>query len=206
MTFDSGCSSGPVSMRFPVASVTAAFEKAASTPSVNLRVSEEGGEPTVDPTRGSACSRKAWPCAAGASRSDSAATAAARSRRGVMTRPSPAWAWAVASRRSAAIASGEDVVDEEVDDEDDAPVELVVGRLVEREASGDAQLDPAVHVDEARRDEDLRPPLLLAVHAVLEVELGVADEIAERPGQAEVVHRLLEVRDAVLDRDVVGER
>ncbi|TMA34949.1 MAG: hypothetical protein E6J79_15790 [Deltaproteobacteria bacterium] len=41
---------------------------------------------------------------------------------------------------------------------------------------------------------------------MLEVELGVADDVAERPGQTEVVHRLLEVGDAVLDRDVVRER
>src|SRR3989442_3322439 len=71
----------------------------------------------------------------------------------------------------------EEVVDEEVDDEYDAPVELVVGRLIEREASGYAELDPAVHVDEARCDEDFRPPLFFAVHTVLEVELGVADEV-----------------------------
>ena len=78
--------------------------------------------------------------------------------------------------------------------------------LVQREASRDAQFHVAVHVDEARRDEDLRPTVLLAVHAVLEAELGVPDEVVQRPGQAEVAHRLLEVRHAVLDRDVVGER
>ena len=78
--------------------------------------------------------------------------------------------------------------------------------LVQREASCHAELDEAVHVDEARRREDLRPSVLLAVHAVLEVELGVGDAVAERPRQGEVAHRLLQVGDAVLDGDVVSER
>src|SRR5262249_41991878 len=57
----------------------------------------------------------------------------------------------------------------------------------------------------ARLRQRSRPPLLVAVHAVPEVEFHVADEILRGPADAEVAHERLEVGDAVLDRDVVRE-
>src|SRR5262245_14873050 len=100
---------------------------------------------------------------------------------------------------------GEDVVDEEIDDADEPPIEPVASVTTQRNPTREADLHVAVHVDDAGCHADDVAPDLFPMDTVLEIELRDGDQVVERPTNAEIPDHRLEVRDAVFEADIVSE-